>query len=465
MCPPVRNRAVNWLLSMIIGEGGCGVVYVAEQEEPVRRRVALKVIKLGMDTKAVIAHPASGMRLTSVLRSTQATMLCLALATITGLNLAVAQVSFTRILEGEIAEDTGLSIGCAGGDYDNDGYPDLIVADAWRAINRLYHNNGDGTFSRVTEGTIANDSGDSAAAVWGDYDNDGDLDLFVTSFDPPRDCFYRNEGDGHFTKVSEGAWVTDSGAGVGAAWGDYDNDGYLDLFISNFDKANFLFHNNADGTFTQVTEGPVVHDRGRSCGCAWADYDNDGDLDLFVANGLDYIAGTLPPEPGFLYRNDGGTNHWLVCIEWPSGVTQVLRDLAVNQHLVVEEDPIPLVALSFSEGGGTRTTSLGAEKCCGLLTKRQGCPMFSPNIPVGAWAPRNNNASIDFGSVTEAQGGHGIDFGEVLEPLETFTVTGWLNSCDLRAGQGGNRIVYALTSNTERRQFLSRGFRTGRAGP
>jgi hypothetical protein len=128
---------------------------------------------------------------------------------------AGAQVSFTRILEGEIAQDTGPSIGCAWGDYDNDGYPDLVVADAFGAFNRLYHNNGDGTFSRVTEGPIVNDPNDSDAPVWADYDNDGDLDLFVANYsDPPQDGFYRNDGNGLFTKVTEGAWVTDSGCRV-----------------------------------------------------------------------------------------------------------------------------------------------------------------------------------------------------------------------------------------------------------
>jgi hypothetical protein len=384
-------------------------------------------------------------------------VLCLALGTITGLTLAVAQVSFTRILEGAIAQDTGLSIGCAWGDYDNDGYPDLIVADAWGAINRLYHNNGDGTFSRVTEGTIASDPGDSAAPVWGDYDNDGDLDLFVTSFDPPRDCFYRNEGDGHFTKVTEGAWVTDSGRGVGAAWGDYDNDGFLDLFVANasfggnvrnllyrntgtgaFDRvtsgtiatdtglflscawgdydndgfldlfvgslgaANALYRNNGDGTFGKVTAGSIVNDPGDSSGCAWADYDNDGFLDLFVANATEQL--------NFLYHNDGSTNQWLkikcvggpsnraaigakirvqiqnglgasvwqmreisggsgygsqnsliahfglgsatnaqtIRIEWPSGIVQTLADVAAKQLLTVTEPP--LLQSSLADG-------------------------------------------------------------------------------------------------------------------
>ncbi len=105
-----------------------------------------------------------------------------------------AQVSFTRILEGDIAKDTGLSIGCAWGDCDNDGYPDLVVADAWRAPNRLYHNNGNGSFSRIAEGTIAKEAGDSAAAVWGDYDNDGDLDLFVAGVISDDEQQFLNNG-------------------------------------------------------------------------------------------------------------------------------------------------------------------------------------------------------------------------------------------------------------------------------
>ena len=571
---------------------------------------------------------------------------------------AVAQVSFTRILEGDIAKDTGLSIGCAWGDYDNDGYPDLIVADAWRAPNRLYHNNGNGTFSRVAEGTIARDAGDSAAAVWGDYDNDGDLDLFVTAFDPPRDCFYRNEGDGHFTKVSEGAWVMDTGRGVGAAWGDYDNDGfldlyvanwrennflyrnnrdgtmtritsgppassggdsygctwadydgdgdgdlfvagvisddeqqflnngdgsftrvmtgpfprsggndhgiscadydndgdldllvigwnnrlyrndgaegltpvsasglesaisengawgdydndgYLDLFISNYDSANVLFRNNGDGKFARVTEGALVHDRGRSCGCAWADYDNDGDLDLFVANGLDYIDGTRPPEPGFLYRNDGGTSHWLILrlvgvasnrsaigakvralatiqgktfwqlhevsggsgqcsqndlrvhfglgdartvetlrIEWPSGITQILKNVPANQHLTIEEEPIPELALSFSEGGGTATLNVGRLAGTGEIMAQEGFPAFSLHVPAGPWAPPNNLAAIDFSEGSGGQGRPAIGLRESFAALDAFTLCGWLNARDLNAGPGGNRVLAALVSS------------------
>ena len=199
---------------------------------------------------------------------------------------AVAQVSFTRIMHGDLAQDTGLSVGCAWGDYDNDGYPDLVVTEPFGGTNRLYNSNGNGSFTRIRSGIIGSEHGDSSAAVWGDCDNDGDLDLFVANFDPPRDFFYRNDEAGGFTKITQGVWVNDSGAGVGAAWGDYDNDGFLDLFVANSaDQNNFLYRNNGDGTMTRITSRPVPTSGGISHGCAWTDYDGDGYLDLFVAGG------------------------------------------------------------------------------------------------------------------------------------------------------------------------------------
>ena len=202
---------------------------------------------------------------------------------------ASAQVTLTRILEGDIANDTGYFWGCAWGDYDQDGNVDLFVCSSVTSgsvTNRLYHNNGNGTFTRITTGTPVNERADSGAAVWGDFDNDGDLDLFVSNYaSPVRDFFYRNEGGGTFTKITQGAWVTDSGAGIGAAWADYDNDGYLDLLVVNSATPNdFLYHNNGDGTMAKITTGPFSTGSVGSLGCAWADYDGDGDLDLFVAN-------------------------------------------------------------------------------------------------------------------------------------------------------------------------------------
>jgi len=219
---------------------------------------------------------------------------------------ASAQVTLTRILQGDIATDKGYFWGCAWGDYDQDGNVDLFVCNGGSGslTNRLYHNNGNGTFTRITTGALVNERADSSASVWGDFDNDGDLDLFVSNYaSPVRDFFYRNEGGGTFTKVTQGPWVTDSGAGVGAACADYDNDGYLDLFVANSGNQNdFLYHNNGDGTVTKITTGPVPTSGGSSSGCAWADYDGDGDLDLVVT------MGGHPGQPiqnPFQFRNDG----------------------------------------------------------------------------------------------------------------------------------------------------------------
>src|SRR5207244_3366926 len=113
-------------------------------------------------------------------------------------------------------------------------------------------------------------------------DNDGNLDLFVAVGLNGNDSLYHNDGNGIFTKVKAGSVVTSGGSSRGCAWGDYDNDGYIDLFVANEKgQNNFLFHNNGDGTFTRITAGKVVTDGGNSTGCAWGDYDNDGFLDLF----------------------------------------------------------------------------------------------------------------------------------------------------------------------------------------
>jgi hypothetical protein len=120
-----------------------------------------------------------------------------------------------------------------------------------------------------------------------------------------RCLLYRNLGDGTFARQTNGPFVLDTQNSEIVQWIDYDNDGYLDLFSANAGgQNNTLYHNNGDGTFTKITTGSVVNDGGNSAGCAWADYDNDGFLDLFVGN-------WQGSRPNFLYRNSGNTNHWL----------------------------------------------------------------------------------------------------------------------------------------------------------
>ena len=234
-----------------------------------------------------------------------------------------------------LPEDVGS--GAAFADYNNDGHIDLYVvnnpgplhAEVTEASpgNVLYRNNGDGTFTDVTAAAGVGDRGYGMGCVFGDYDNDGDLDLYVTNYE--QNVLYRNNGDGTFADVTAAAGVGDARWGTGAAFGDYDNDGDLDLYVPNYidhdlDKLaeaqktsmqygqsvprilnphsfdpqdNVLYRNNGDGTFTDVTaELGVESHGGRSLQAIFTDFDLDGDLELYVANDL---------SPNFLYRNDG----------------------------------------------------------------------------------------------------------------------------------------------------------------
>ncbi|MEL6922919.1 MAG: FG-GAP-like repeat-containing protein [Bacteroidota bacterium] len=194
--------------------------------------------------------------------------------------------TFTSILEDPSVNYLGYSHGVSWVDYDNDGFLDLFVADFFSTkFNLLYHNNGDGTFSRNTTAAVVLEAASTTSGVWADYDNDGDQDLFVANTNNENNPLYRNDGNGNFTRITSGAIVNDGGNSTSGSWGDIDNDGDFDLFVSNSgEQNNFLYLNNGDGTFTKVTSGAIVNDGGHSHGSAFSDYDNDGDLDLVVAN-------------------------------------------------------------------------------------------------------------------------------------------------------------------------------------
>ena len=201
-------------------------------------------------------------------------------------------------------------------DYNNDGLLDILVLrGAWELPMRklLLRNNGDGTFTDVTrESGLAIPATSTQTAVWIDFDNDGNLDLFVGNEAAPAQLF-RNNGDGTFSDVAHAAGVDSIAFTKGVVAGDYDNDGYPDLYVSNMGGTNFLYHNNRDGTFTDV--GRELHvDRPISSFAVWFfDYDNDGWLDLFVTSYYPSVIGVvrsylnLPvtAETLKLYRNLG----------------------------------------------------------------------------------------------------------------------------------------------------------------
>ena len=211
--------------------------------------------------------------------------------------------SFTKIETGVIVTEVTFSICGIWGDYDNDNDPDLFIANAGSRNNSLYRNDNGGQFVKITSGAIVNDGGSALGGSWGDYNNDSYLDLFVTNFLNQNNFLYRNNGDGTFTKITSGAIVSDGGNSVGSTWSDFDNDGDVDLFVGNDGQNNFLYSNNGNGQFTRITSGDIVNTGGSSFGLSSGDFDDDGNPDVFVAN----RAG----ETNFLFVNDGNGNSWL----------------------------------------------------------------------------------------------------------------------------------------------------------
>ena len=300
----------------------------------------------------------------------------------------------------------------AWGDAENDGDLDLLVGNKGSGNNAFYRNNGDGTFTNDTAAGLGPGGGEAVTPVWADFNNDGYLDVFMACSVAP--CyFYVNNKDGTFKQVTTGPQTQISG--LCASAGDYDNDGNLDLFITRGQGSGgtcSLFHNEGDGTFVSVVCGSLTADNHYYTGCAWADYDNDGFLDLFV--------GTVAGEKNVLYHNNGNTNAWLTVrligtlsnrdaigakvlarstirgsstlqmrqigggmlgdprahfglgdatnattlrIEWPSGLVQEFADVAPGQILTITEHQVgataPSLTMSKAAGGPAQLTLTG----------------------------------------------------------------------------------------------------------
>ena len=303
------------------------------------------------------------------------------------------------------------SDGCAWGDYDNDGDQDLFVAVNFNRNNALFRND-QGTLVQITTGDVVNNGGYSVGCAWGDYDNDGHLDLYVANRLGPN-FLYRNNGDGSFTRVLNGPQVEDVADSNGCTWADFDNDGDLDLFVANFsssfeDPMLHVYRNQGNGTFERFTQNSGFTYGGMGSAVVLDDYDNDGFLDLFVSQERNFDGDSI------LCRNSGNANHWLrirlqptsgrthlgarvrvlttvqgvsrwqmrevvaydgwggtsdvahfglgpteeveeLEVRWPSGVVSTLRRVAADQLLTVRESSLPF---QISPDGGFFTDTL-----------------------------------------------------------------------------------------------------------
>ena len=253
-------------------------------------------------------------------------------------NYAGTNVLYDNVGAGRIVPVTGagglenetFGIGFGGivavADYDNDGFVDLSITGDGNT-QEIYHNKGDGTFENSSRSVGIQPMVDAKGAAWGDYNNDGYPDFFVArahqGVTGSGGSLYLNNGSGFFTDVTSAAGVAVQGSCWAAIWGDFDNDGYLDLFLTDSGdlgdgpgNANKLFHNNGDGTFTDVAgakgvamaDGISLHKT-----AAWGDYNNDGFLDLIVKDGVGGEEENGEGATGlhYLFKNNGNANHFI----------------------------------------------------------------------------------------------------------------------------------------------------------
>jgi hypothetical protein len=201
----------------------------------------------------------------------------------------------------------GFAMGSVFGDYNNDGFADLYVATGGRyeiEANRLFKNNGDGTFTDVTAEAGVGLKAFTYAASFVDYDNDGNLDIYCANYGVgAKNILYRNNGNGSFSDVTDVAGVGDRSWSWMAVWSDVNSDQFADLYVVNgrypAGEPNKLYMNNGDGTFTDTSRAAGVADANWGLGAAFSDIDNNGTIDLFVSN---YVG------PNNLYLNDGKGN-------------------------------------------------------------------------------------------------------------------------------------------------------------
>ena len=356
--------------------------------------------------------------------------------------------SFSKTTSTILSHDVPqFSQGAAWGDYDNDGWPDLFVANA-RDYNNggapqksfLYHNLGNGSFEKITNSIIATTLGGFAAGIWGDYDNDGYLDLFVCGYAngslPQKRYLFHNNRDGTFSMATNAGPITvESGYDQGCAWVDYDNDGWLDVFVASGGPGAFkdtLYRNNGDGTFSKVTRGSLVNDNGEGAGCAWGDFNNDGFQDLYVANFQNQT-----PEKNALYLNNGNSNAWVTirCQGRVSNRSAIGTKVRVKTTIQGRETwQLREIA---SNGGYMSQTSLDA---CFGLGNATNIDLIQIEWPSGTVQTITNAIPRKFISVVEPSRIHA-------------QLTPDCNSVQLTV-QGGKGLVYELEQSSNLADWL-----------
>ena len=318
-------------------------------------------------------------------------------------------ISVNGVLERDysniIAHEGGSSMGGCWGDYDNDGWLDLFVANL-EGNNFLYHNNGDGLFSKITTGSVVTDGGQSTGGSWCDFDLDGDLDLFVANTGWTVNFLYRNEGDGTFTSVKSGPVVSTPAESYGGSWGDYDNDSLPDLYVPNSGQDNQLFRNKGNGEFIEITEGFLVNDDVRSRSSCWGDLNQDGYLDLVVVN-------RNTNSKLFLGQEDGTFDSYIVSTVngWGGSLSDYDLDGDLDLFLCNygEED----VLLKNYSGTGHWLKI----RCVGTVSNHNGIGAKVKLFDGSKWQSREIASQTGFGSQNEMTAHFGLNEAETVSLL------------------------------------------------
>ena len=252
------------------------------------------------------------------------------------------------------------------GDYDNDGYLDLYIC-KYYASNELYHNNGNGTFSLITNAGVE-DIRDSERAVWVDYNNDRYLDLYVVNREQDN-RFYKNNGNGRFTEMSGQLGLNNTEIGKNCVWGDIDNDGDLDVFVANI-GGNNLYLNNLT-SFTDVSTVKNVRYSGNgweSWGACFNDINGDGNIDLFTVGGS---------ESGYdataLFINSGSASNYIFAdATASSGISSVLMYATSCSFADYDNDGDPDVFITTNNENVLFRNEKGDDSNSFLKVKVQG---------------------------------------------------------------------------------------------
>jgi hypothetical protein len=318
--------------------------------------------------------------------------------------------TFIKITTGPVVTDVERSIGASWFDYDNDGDVDFFVAVFSGGPCSLYQNNGDGTFTKVTNALTSSLMADAITAPIADFDNDGLLDLFLVRQNAAQNQLFRNTGNGSWAKLPANTFDSICTGSSDAAWVDYDRDGFVDLFTQNgynLNRDDALYRNLGNGTFHKVSSAEVGlgNDGAGAGGCAWSDYDNDGWPDVFLAQGIIRPNGSVA-EARALFHNDGHGGFSRVADTFVGIPANC--DVWVPSWIDCDSDGLPDLFLNAWDYSSNRQfallcRNLGNGTFAEVLDTGIVLGQYSVNGETSAWGDYDNDGFIDLLTLTSSR--------------------------------------------------------------